>query len=278
MWRTMRLTSPTQILAYLEKDRLYAAYAIGDLEPGMFEQCEWHGAAAPGDPNRTDGGGPGSASGIDALALHFSGINPPALLLIGNTDALRVILESTTLPDEVCLTCRAEHLPMTRDFYIWKKMIPMWRMVLMSGRFLPVKGDCIRLFPKDSGKLAELYALGGGEAFSSGQMEQGVFYGVLANGRLVAVAGTHLVSPSYGVAALGNIFTHPAYRGRGYGVATTSAVVGELLGFGMRDIVLNVSQDNMVAVRLYERLGFECYCPFLEGPASAKSPSDWGQR
>ncbi len=92
----------------------------------------------------------------------------------------------------------------------------------------------------------------------------------------MAAAGPHLVSPTYGVAAVGNVFTHPDYRGRGYGTLTTSAVVAELLGLGMRDVVLNVEQANAVAVRLYERLGFERYCPFLEGPASAQrivSPS-----
>jgi predicted GNAT family acetyltransferase len=87
--------------------------------------------------------------------------------------------------------------------------------------------------------------------------------------QLVAVAGTHLVSPTYNVAAVGNVFTHPNYRGRGFGTATTSAVVDELLESGIRDIVLNVSRGNAIAVRLYERLGFERYCPFLEGPAFA---------
>ena len=37
MWKASELTDKAQILSYLETDRLYAAYAIGDLEPGMFE-------------------------------------------------------------------------------------------------------------------------------------------------------------------------------------------------------------------------------------------------
>jgi ribosomal protein S18 acetylase RimI-like enzyme len=53
-------------------------------------------------------------------------------------------------------------------------------------------------------------------------------------------------------------------------MATTSAVVEELLRQGIRDIILNVGQANEGAVRIYERLGFERYCPFFEGTASAR--------
>jgi predicted GNAT family acetyltransferase len=86
---------------------------------------------------------------------------------------------------------------------------------------------------------------------------------------LVAAAGTHLVSATYGVAAVGNVFTHPDHRGQGYGTVTTSAVVAELLRRGIRDVILNVGQDNAGAIGIYERLGFERYCPFLEGPAQS---------
>ena len=48
MWRTRRLTDKSEILAYLETDRLYAAYAIGDLEQDMYEQCTWIGAERGG--------------------------------------------------------------------------------------------------------------------------------------------------------------------------------------------------------------------------------------
>ena len=255
MWKTSKLIHKSQILAYLETDRSYAAYAIGDLEPSMFEQSTWAGAEKAGR--------------LQALVLHFRGLKWPALFLMGETDGLRAILEHVLCPERVYFTCRAEQLAMTHDFYAWDEVIPMWRMVLQPARFRPVIGDCVRLGPAHSNQLAELYAFGGGDAFSPTQVQHGVFYGVLSDGQLVAAAGTHLVSPTYGVAAVGNVFTHPDYRGRGYGTVTTSAVVAELVELGMRDIVLNVSQDNAIAVHIYERLGFARYCPFLEGAAFA---------
>ncbi len=253
MWKTGKLTDKSPILAFLETDRLYAAYAIGDLEPGMFVQSVWAGAEQGGR--------------LRAVVLHFRGLKPPALFLMGDADGLGAILGDVLRPEWVYLTCRTGHLPMTHDFYKWDKTIPMWRMVLQPACFRPVEGNCARLTSVHSNQLTELYALGGGNAFSPAQVPCGVFYGVLADGQPVAAAGTHLVSPTYGVAAVGNVFTHPDYRGRGYGTATTSAVVAELLRRGIRDIVLNVDQKNKSAIRIYERLGFECCCPFLEGPA-----------
>jgi predicted GNAT family acetyltransferase len=83
-------------------------------------------------------------------------------------------------------------------------------------------------------------------------------------GELVAVAGTHLISPTYGVAAVGNVFTHPAHRRRGYATACTSAVVEELLAKGIGTIVLNVDERNVQAMRIYQKLGFREHCRFVE--------------
>ena len=260
IWKTSELTNKARILTYLETDRLYAAYAIGDLEPQLFAQSTWVGAEKTGR--------------LQALALHFRGLKLPALFLMGDTNGLRAILENTICPEQAYLTCSTEHLAMTHDFYAWDETIPMWRMVLEPASFQPTKGDCVRLTPAHSNQLIELYALGGGIGFSTTQVQYGVFFGVFVERQLVAVAGTHLVSATYGVAAVGNVFTHPNYRERGYGTATTNAVVTELLQRGISDIILNISQDNAGAIRIYERLGFKRYCPFLEGRACAWRVTD----
>lgn len=255
MWTTRELVNKSEILAYLETDRFYAAYAIGDLEPGLFEQCTWVGAEKNGQ--------------LHALALHFHGLKLPAFVLMGDPDGLQAIFRELLYPAQAYLTCCAEHLGMLERFYTWRERIPMWRMALQPMRFHPVKGNCKRLGPRYVDELMALYAYGGGDAFMPMQLERGVFYGVFWEGCLVAAAGTHLVSPAYDVAAVGNVFTHPGYRGRGFGTVTTSAVVAELLQRGIRNIVLNVSQGNETAIALYERLGFQRTCPFFEGPAYA---------
>lgn len=248
----IELTDKSPILAYLETDRLYAAYAVGDLEPKLSVYCKWFGAERGGR--------------LQALALHYSGLSFPIVFLMGDAGGLRAIFEEALCIEEAFFTCRQEHLGVMKDFYEWEP-VPMWRMVLQSERFQPVDGDCAPLTCDHAEQLAALYACGEGNAFDPVQMPSGAFHGIFEDERLVAVAGTHLVSSLYGVAAVGNIFTHPDYRGRGYATAVTSAVVTELQMRGIRDIVLNVDQRNKPAIRIYERLGFERYCPFFEGSA-----------
>jgi RimJ/RimL family protein N-acetyltransferase len=253
-WHTRITTDKPAILAFLERDRFYAAYAIGDLAPGMFEQSTWAVAEEAGR--------------VQALVLHFHGLTPPALFLMGAHDGLSAILKHSLCPSPVYVTCRSEHLPLTQALYDWHDTIVMWRMVLRPPRFRPVARACKELCSADAAQLSALYTLGGGDAFTLAQLRHGVFYGVIVDHRIVAVAGTHLVSPEYGVAAVGNVFTHPAHRGQGFATAVTSAVVSSLLRAGIRDIVLNVSQTNRSALDVYEKLGFERYCSFLEGPAT----------
>jgi GNAT superfamily N-acetyltransferase len=260
-WMAKQVTDKAQILAYLQTDRLYAAYAIGDLEPSLYAQSSWAVAESGGQWR--------------AVALHFRGLQLPALFVMGDPDGVRAILERAMYPARAYLTCRAEHLAVMHASYVWDEPTAMWRMALHPDRFRAVSGPCVRLGPGDAGALAELYAYGGGGAFSPAQLAQGVFYGVrkadggLAEDRIVAVAGTHLVSEAYGVAAVGNVFTHPDHRGRGYATITTRAVVAELLARGIHDVILNVSQANAAAQRVYEKLGFARGGAFYEGPAQA---------
>lgn len=254
--KVVELVDTAQILAYLETDRLYAAYAVGDLEPELFVHCEWFGAERDGR--------------LQALALHYSGLGFPIVFLMGDAGGLRAIFEDALCIEEAYFTCRQEHLGIMQDFYNWEP-IPMWRMVLRPDSFRPVAGSSVSLALDHAEQLKALYAHGKGNAFSPSQVPGGAFHGVVEDSKLVAAAGTHLISPTYGVAAVGNIFTHPNYRRHGYATVATSAVVTELLSRGIRDVVLNVNQKNETAIRIYERLGFERCCPFFEGMAFVRA-------
>jgi ribosomal protein S18 acetylase RimI-like enzyme len=249
MWQARRLTNKSEILTFLETDRWYAAYAIGDLESSFFAQCQWYGAEEDGC--------------LQALAMLFTSLEPSVLFLMGEAPGLSVILGSVLRPPQVYVTCRQKHLPMVRAFYNLDTPARMLRMILRPTDFRPVLGEVLRLRPAYTKELDRLYSLGKGNAFRPYQVAQGVFYGVEKKGWLIATAGTHLVAPTYGVAAVGNVFTDPAHRKRGYGTICTSAVVEELLTRRL-DVVLNVSAANITAIRIYKRLGFHTYCHFIE--------------
>jgi ribosomal protein S18 acetylase RimI-like enzyme len=265
MWQSRRLTDPTQIHNFLSRDRLWSAYALADIvEPELAAQCEWY--AAEQDEQ------------IHTLALVYRGFNPPVLLVMGEPEGLALLFGYTLRLPLVYLNAQAAHLPVVQSRYRSRKLDPMWRMVVQGASFRPDKRAYLatRLTPRYSQELARLYELGreAGEemvAFSPSQLHAGVFYGmVLEDGRLVAAAGTHVLSPFESLAAVGNVFTDPAHRRRGYASICTSAVTAHLLQQGIRDIVLNVNQANSGAVRIYERLGYASYCSFFEGIGERK--------
>lgn len=76
-----------------------------------------------------------------------------------------------------------------------------------------------------------------------------------------------MVDPSHGVAAVGNIFTAPQHRRRGYGIKVTAAVVKRLVELNIDTIVLNAEMANQPAIDMYHSLGFMPYCGFYEGIA-----------
>lgn len=250
-WHVRHLADSAQITAFLEKDHWYAAYAIGDLEPNLFEQCRWYSAELAGESR--------------SLALLFEGLDPPALFLMGEPTGLTMILGAALRPDIVQFTCRESHLAALQTHYQTGEIDRMLRMTLSAVDFRPVtEFEAERLGPGYASELARMYARAQGSAFSPYQLAMGVFYGMKRRGRLVSAAGTHLVAHTMGVAAVGNVYTYPEYRGRGYATGCTSAVCADLLAMGL-DVVLNVARDNADAIHIYKKLGFQAYCPFVEG-------------
>jgi GNAT superfamily N-acetyltransferase len=252
-WRVRRLTEPVEISTFLRQDRWYAAYALGDLEPGFFEQCQWFGADLEGE--------------LRSLTLLFEGMDPPALFCMGEPVGVALILGGALRPASVMFTCLESHLPALKAHYRTGEIDAMRRMTLAASDFRPTDSPGVeRLGPGYAGELSRLYSCAHGNAFSPYQLAQGVFYGIKEDGRLVSAAGTHLVARTTRVAGVGNVCTYPEQRGRGYATFCTSAVCAELLGMGL-DVVLNVERGNAPAVHVYQKLGFRVYCPFVEGIA-----------
>ena len=251
------LVDPEAIRAFLESDRLWAAYGLADLDPDLHKQSEWYGAE--------------DERGLQSLALLYKGFRLPALFTMGQAQGIALILAAALREPRVSLNARQEHMPAIQAHYRVHDLDPMWRMTLSSSDFRPVSGRVVMLTPQYTQDLQELYALGGGDAFTPGQVYDGAFYGIDERGRLIAAAGTHVLSEVHGAAAVGNVFTHPDYRGKGYATLTTSAVCAELIRRGIRTIVLNVARSNATAIRVYEKLGFKRYLPFNEGVALRKS-------
>jgi ribosomal protein S18 acetylase RimI-like enzyme len=235
--------------SFLERDRLYAAYAICDLEEREFARTRW-GVATEGDR-------------VVALALEYSGATPQPVFLMGELTGLEAILRDVIRPRAAYLAALPESLPAVEQFYRVDPGPPMVRMWVDRTTFRPYPATVQRLLPSEIGDLNRLYQLGFAAWLPSSAIAEGVYYGMRVNGQLVAAAGTHVVSQDARLGVVGNVLTHVDYRGRGFATAVTGAVTAELLRTSDQ-VVLNVRSDNPPALNAYRRLGFVEYTRFEE--------------
>lgn len=243
--------------AILSQDRIWAAYALADLQPAFAPYCQW-------TTGQSDAG--------DGLILLFTALDPPILLTVGPAAAVAAALAQAQLPDRVFISAQEAHYPPLATFYDFADRIQhMWRMVPVGPRppVAPPLAGLVRLTLADGERLRVLYDHGGEFApdyFDPYQLRDGVYFGVAGDaGELLAAAGTHILDRQSGVAAIGNIYTRPDQRGQGYASAIFQAITAKLIDDNYSNIFLNVNQRNTTARQLYQRHGFEVYCPFLEG-------------
>ena len=241
---------PQEIASFLNRDRLYASYALGDLEGPNRSRCHWGMAYDDaGDPI--------------ALGLQHQGLVPQPLFLMGSSDGCRAILSEVIKPREAYFTVRPEHQAAVAGLYDLEIASPMLRMVVDRARFRPYPGPVERLGAGDIDALNRLYQLGFAAGFPGSVLQEGVYYGVRVGRRLVSAAGTHAISTAHGIAVVGNVMTHADFRGRGLAKMVTAAVTAELLE-RVPDVALNVHAQNAPAVAAYTRLGYREYCRLVE--------------
>jgi ribosomal protein S18 acetylase RimI-like enzyme len=245
-----RTTSNRALLRdYLETDRLYAAYAICDLEDREFRRTRW-GIAQAGDS-------------VEALVMEYSGLTPQPLFVMGRAEGIEAVLRDVIHPRTAYVAARPESMPAVEGLYRVDAGPPMVRMWVDRARFRPFPADVRRLLAVEIGELNRLYQLGFASWLPSSAVADGVYYGMRLGGKLVAAAGTHVISPTARLGVVGNVLTHVDHRGRGYATAVTAAVTAELLRT-CDQVVLNVRSDNPPALQAYRKLGYEEHIRFEE--------------
>ena len=244
-----------RIEAFLRKNVYLHIYSIGDLDDFLWQKTVWYALE-----NRSE---------IQAMVLLYAELPRATLHAMCEqrdlmTELLRTIFD--ILPRRFHAHLSPGVVEAFKEECRIDSYAEFYRMALNSES-LPDGIDCsqvIRLTRNDLDEMLRLYEESyPGNWFNPAMLETGQYFGIRIKNRLVSVAGVHVYSERYKVAALGNIATHPDFRGNGFGKSVIARLCQSLLE-KVDHIGLNVKADNAIAVSLYEKLGFEIAGSYYE--------------
>lgn len=261
LMRTMCLHSKKQIEAFLRKNVYLHIYAIGDLDDFFWQNTAYYALKSGGE--------------IQAVALLYAELPLPTVHAISEQKGvMQELLRSVfhILPSSFNAHLSPGVEEVFKGQYEIRPYGKHYKMALNSKSFL-CDVDCsqvVRLAENDLDEVFRLYKAGyPGNWFDRRMLETKQYFGIRLGNRLVSIAGIHVYSEEYRVAALGNIVTHPEYRGNGFAKSVTARLC-QSLSASVDHIGLNVKADNAVAISLYEKLGFDIVSPYYECTVSSR--------
>jgi len=249
-----------EIESFLRRNVYLHIYSIGDLDDFFWPYTTWYGWKEGGQ--------------IRAIALLYSGRTLPVLLALSQGKSMQQLVQSILhlLPCgfHVHLSPVAEAA--LRQKYKMRSQGKHYKMALNDKSSL-TNFDCsevVQLKSKDLDEILQLYKEGyPGNWFDARMLQTKQYFGVRRENRLVSVAGIHVYSEQHKVAALGNIVTHPDFRGNGLGKSVTARLC-QSLSKKVDHIGLNVKSDNEIAISMYEKLGFQIIGSYWEYTVESK--------
>ncbi len=233
-------------------------YSLGDLDDFFWSYTTWFAHRTKGE--------------ISAIALLYAGMAVPTLLAL-NTDVEPMADLVSSIRELLPLRFYAHLSPGLASVLEPTHQLHAHglhcKMVLSADaaarlRAASPAGGTVRLGTGDLTAVLAFYE----EAYPGNwvdprMLETGQYVGIREEGRLVSVAGIHVYSPRYRVAALGNIATLPTRRGRGYGSCATAELCRVLVNEGL-DVGLNVGAQNEAAIACYRKIGFRTVAHYEE--------------
>lgn len=240
---------------FLRQNAKLHIYSIGDLDDFFWPYTTWYCLTNDKMP--------------DAIALLYTGQRLPTLLALSEeptymSDLLKSIIHLLPLQFYAHFSPGLEKI--FQGTHELKPHGEHYKMALMDISVIK-NMDCsqvTRLSTSDLHDIIRLYRDSyPGNWFDQRMLETNQYFGIRKGKELVSIAGIHVYSRAYGVAALGNITTHPSWRRQGYGKLVTARLCQSLLE-DIDHIGLNVKTDNMIAISCYKKLGFEVVTSYGE--------------
>jgi ribosomal protein S18 acetylase RimI-like enzyme len=259
----VELRERAEIAAFLRRRPAAHAYELGDLDDFFWPHTRWLGWRPQGR--------------VEQLALLYGEPEPPVLIAVaeapeaGMAELLRAVVD--VLPSSLYA-----HLSPGLVAALAPRLGPVTpaishlKLALREPSRLAAH-DTAAVEPLTGADLPEVEAFYAraypGTWFQARMLETGRYVGIRRDGALACVAGVHVWSPTWRVAALGNVATIPEARGAGLATAACARLCRILVEDGIDVIALNVRADNTAAVRAYEKLGFVHAADYVEVALSA---------
>ena len=241
------LHTKSTILKFLKENPALQIYAIGDLDDFFWPKTIWYSLK--------------DKEAIQAIALIYIGMDTPTLLAFhnGESDYSSILIQKIK-----------NYLPATFYAHLSSGLLDTFKVnstihhyglnykMVLNKKVEKPQNDNIRQLNNNNLDIIEaFFAIAYPKNwFDSRMLETGKYYGYFIDDTLVGIAGIHVFSAIYKVAALGNIATHPAYRGQGIAYKVVSALCYDLQHC-VETIGLNVNSENTHAIKCYEKIGFE---------------------
>lgn len=251
-----------EIERWLRRDAPAHVYALADLDDVFWPDTRWFAARGARDFEAV-------CLLLDKLSLPILyGVSPPG------DEAMRSLLRwlIPILPDRFFATLGLELSSELGHEFAVASHGEFLKMALHDATQLavpePIGLD--RLGPQHFHELRGFYERDAytreerdRRFFEPWMLELGPWFGIREAGRLVSVAGVHVVSTRTSVAGVGGVATRPDRRGRGLARAVSARLCRELRE-QVALVGLNVAVENTAAIRCYESLGFRAVCRYEE--------------
>lgn len=237
-------------------------YELGDLDEFEWRHTRWFGW----DSGRR----------VDDVALLYTQPDVPVLLAIADSprSSMRPLLSEIlfSLPSVLYTHASASLFGTLARRYEIVDAAPHFKLALHDGDAIAQHAAAVELLTRDDlGEIISFYESAYPDTwFAPRMLETGRYVGIREGGHLACIAGVHVYSPTWSVAALGNVATLPALRGRGLATGACAALCRLLLDDGIETIALNVRADNEAAMRSYSRLGFGPVAEYTEASLVAR--------
>ncbi len=242
-----QVTDPASLAELFGRHREVHPYGLADLEEPLWARSTWY------------------RSGDAVVAVLDLGSGEPVLYAIAaDRDGEAAVLDllvglAPDLPDHFVITGPIGLADRLAPGFSADWVIPHVKMHLPDADRLPPADDRVEWLDRSAEpRVLQLRSHGEDASafFVPSLLDSGWYAGIADDdGGLAAVAGVHVISERHGVAALGNVLTHPHHRRRGLARALVATVSRRLLEV-VPTVGLNVGTANTGAKALYESLGF----------------------